>query len=128
MNRSSGRWRLLGTTTNKHGEAVFIVTNGREDDSDYEELMRVLVDRFGAVNDGELIGPYSIHRYLKVGDLRLGIILDEPMFLSLFAAEGSQQDELASFVPRLLEAMNSPPPGSEAERSAAPDPARDGGF
>ena len=69
------------------------MNNGRDDDSDYEELMRVLVDRFGVVGDGELIGPYSVHRYVKVGDLRLGIILDEPWFLSLFAADRSQQDD-----------------------------------
>ena len=127
MNSPSGRWRLSGTTTNKQGETRFLVTNGSEDDSDYEELMRVLVERFGAVGYDELIGPYSIHRFVKVGDLHLGIILDEPMFLSLFTAERSQQDALASFVPRLLEAMNSPPPGKEVEPPAAPDPACDAG-
>jgi hypothetical protein len=127
MDSSNRRWRLLETTTDKHGDTVFLVTNGRDDDSDYEELMRVLVDRFGAVGDGELIGPYSVHRYVKVGDLRLGIILDEPWFLSLFAADRSQQDALASFVPRLVEAMNSPPPGKEAEPVPAPDPASDAG-
>ncbi|MCE9561109.1 MAG: hypothetical protein K8U57_03545 [Planctomycetes bacterium] len=109
MDSSSGRWYLLGTSTNKHGVTHFTVTRSNEDEADFDELVRVLVDRFGAVGDGELLGPYSIHRYVKVGGLRLGIILDEPEWLSLFATEPSQRDALASFVPKLLEAMNSPP-------------------
>jgi hypothetical protein len=99
----------MGTSTNKHGVTHFTLTRNDEDEADLDELMRVLVDRFGAVDDGELLGPYSLHRYVKVGDLRLGIILDEPEWLFLYETEGTKMEAMASFVTRLLEALNAPP-------------------
>ncbi|WP_439630090.1 hypothetical protein [Gemmata sp.] len=93
----------------------FAVTRAGEDDGDIDELQRVLRVRFGAVDDGELFGPYSIHRYMKVAGLRLGIVLDSPERLDLYTTEATHQDALAVFVPTFLEALNSEansdPPG-----------------
>lgn len=102
-----GAWRLLGANTNERGVTHFTVTRASEDDGDLDELLRVLRDRFGAAGDGELLGPYSLTRYVKVGGLRLGIEIDSPGWLGLYTTEATQTDALASLVPTLLEAMNS---------------------
>jgi hypothetical protein len=76
------------------------------DDGDFDELLQVLRARFGAVDDGKIIGPYSLHHFMTVDGLRFGIILDCPGPLDLYATERSQTDAMRSFVARLLEALN----------------------
>jgi hypothetical protein len=68
--------------------------------------MRVLTRRFNAAEEGELVGPYSVHKYLAVDGLRLGLILDEPDVLYLFARDTLDEPALAAFVTKLLEALN----------------------
>ena len=106
--QNSGRcWYLLGTSTNKHDVTHFCITCGAANSGDFDELLQVLRGRFGAVDDGELIGPYSIHRYLKVEGLRVGIVLDVLEWLDLYATEASQKEAMSLFVTKLLEALNS---------------------
>jgi hypothetical protein len=106
------RWSLLATTTNSHGVTHFTVTCWEATaGAEYEELLRVLKGRFGAVEDGELAGPYSIHQYMRLGGLRFGIVIEDPELLSLYAKEEPHKGALASLVPRLLDALNGPGAG-----------------
>jgi hypothetical protein len=101
------RWYLLGTTTNPHGVTHFTVTCSDDiGDRDYEVLVGVLKSEFGAVEDGQQDGPYSIHKYMKLDSLRFGIIIDEPDMLSLFSREQSDVGAMVSFVAKLLDALN----------------------
>src|SRR4051812_13127462 len=61
---------------------------------------------FGAVEDGGLSGPYFLHQYVKLDHLRIGIVLDAPECLDLYALEPHGVDEMASLVARLLNTLN----------------------
>lgn len=132
MDRPTHRWRLLGTSTNDHGVTHFTLTcDDRPPDEDYAELVRVLVAEFGAVADGKLAGPYSVHRYMVVAGLRFGVILDEPEWLDLYATCEPEKGAMALFVARLLDALNrggvsteDPARPNGAEPGATPDTAR----
>lgn len=77
-----------------------------DDDADYHELMSVLKRRFGAVETGELAGPYSIHKYVSANGISFAIILDWPDCLDLYARDERDVPGLESFVARVLEALN----------------------
>ena len=112
MDRPPPRWSLWDTSTNPHGVTHFtLVRRGLPPDGDYEELVRVL-RRFGAADVAELAGPYSVHHLLDVAGLRLGIILDAPDELDLYAVEPADAGAMAGFVARLLDVLNDtePPP------------------
>jgi hypothetical protein len=69
--------------------------------------MRVLKREFGAVDEGELAGPYSDHKFLKVGKLHFGLIIDCVYdWLDLYARDVSDKPAMESFVARLFEALN----------------------
>jgi hypothetical protein len=69
-------------------------------------FVRVLRERFGARDDGEITGPYSIHRYMNVSGPRFGIIGDSPEWLDLYADEDRHEKEMTAFVATLLIALN----------------------
>jgi hypothetical protein len=107
MEETSGDWWLVGATTNKHGATHFVLTQQHRDEANIDELIRVLKDRFNATSDGELVGPYSIHRYMLVDGVRLIIITDdEPIWVVLGVMEANQIDEASTLVVRLLRALN----------------------
>jgi hypothetical protein len=107
MDSPTQRWYLLRTTTNPHGVTHFTVTcRGEIQDAGYEELLQVLKKEFGAVEDGALNGPYSIHQYMKVDNLRFGIVIEVPEWLDLYAAEQHDVGAMASFVAKLLDTLN----------------------
>src|SRR4051794_30754192 len=87
MDSAISRWGLLGSSTNEYGVTHFTLycRDVTAPDGDYEELIRVLKCEFGAVEQGELVGPYSVHKYLDVGGLRMGLILDDVDSLDLYA-------------------------------------------
>jgi hypothetical protein len=68
--------------------------------------MRVLSSGFGAVEEGELLGPCSVHKYLKVGGLRLGLALDSPDWLDLYGKDERDKPAMGSFVTLLLASLN----------------------
>ena len=74
---------------------------------DYDELMDVLKREFGAMETGELCGPNSIHKYLQIGTLNFGVILDHPEMLHLFARNDCKKQAMGDLVTRLLETLNS---------------------
>src|SRR5215217_7933093 len=85
MDQPTPRWRLWDTTTNSHGVTHHTLwCSALPADEDYEELVRVLKDHFGAADVSQLAGPYSVHHLLDVGGLRFGIILDDPADLDLY--------------------------------------------
>lgn len=108
MDSPTPRWSLLATTTNPHGVTHYTLTCwDATAGTDYEELLRVLKGRFGAVEDGELAGPYSIHQYMRLGVLRFCVVIEDPELLSLYAKEEPHEGAMASFVAQLLDALNS---------------------
>ncbi len=58
------------------------------------------------MEEGQLLGPYSVHKYLKVGGLRLGLILDSPDWLDLYARDERDKPAMDSFVTLLLDSLN----------------------
>jgi hypothetical protein len=77
-------------------------------DSDYEELVRVLKREFGAVEESHLLGPYSVHKYFNLDGFRLGVILDTPDWLDLYARDERDRSAMDSFVAQLLSSLNGP--------------------
>jgi hypothetical protein len=108
MEDPESRWSLLDTSTNAHGLTFFSLScsDAAGDDSDYKELVEVLKRRFGAVETGELAGPYSIHKFFEVRQLRLGIILDSPDWLDIYAQDQRDTPAIASLVAELVAALN----------------------
>jgi hypothetical protein len=102
------RWSLLGTSTNPHGVTHYTLScrEAASANEDYEELMRVLMGHFDALQEGELLGPYSVHKYLAVDGLRVGMILDEPDSIDLYALDKGDAPAMASFIKMLLEVLN----------------------
>ena len=101
------RWHLSETATNPHGVTHFtVICRDATQDSDYKEMLRVLKEVFGAVEDGVVRGPYSMHQFMKLDNLRFGIILDDPGWLDLYATEQHNVEVMASFVTRLLNTLN----------------------
>ena len=84
-------------------------------DGDYEELMQFLKSEFGAVETGQLTGPYSLHKHLNVCGLHFGLILDDPDELDLYARNIEDNPAMGPFVRRLVAALNDHPPPSAAE-------------
>lgn len=109
MDNRTSRWRLLGTSMNQQGVTHFTLScrGCSTPDGDYEELMRVFKREFGAVEAGQLLGPYSVHKYLEVEELRIGLILDSPDWLDLYATDESKLPTMESFIRRLLYVLNS---------------------
>src|SRR5258706_12230099 len=105
MDNPSLRWRVLGTSTNQYGVTHFTLfcREVETPDWDYEELMQVLKREFGAVEKGELRGPYSVHKFLDVNGLRIGIILDSPDELDLYATDDRDKAKMESFIASLFE-------------------------
>jgi hypothetical protein len=108
MTTSTLRWSLIGTSTNDHGVKFFTVAcrDATEDDADYSDLMSVLKRHFGAVETGELAGPYSVHKYVSANGFSFGIILDSPDWLDLYARDQQDVAGFEGLVTRLLEALN----------------------
>ena len=108
MESLSPRWSLLDTATNQRGVTHFTLScrGVSTADGDYEELMGVLECEFSAVEKGELLGPYSVHKYLKVRGLRIGLILDSPVWLDLYARDERDKAAMESFITKLLHALN----------------------
>jgi len=102
------RWYLLGTSTNDCGLKFFAVAcrDSTDDERDYKELAIALTAKFGAVEAGELIGPYSVHKYFNVEGFCLGVILDSPDWLDLYAKESDDAPAVESFIPKILDALN----------------------
>jgi hypothetical protein len=102
------RWCLLSKSTNAHGTTYFtLACNSRyADDDDYRELVRVLEDRFGAVEQVPLIGPYSTHMHFHVGGFCLGVILDDPGELPVYAMHELGRPAMEPFIHRLLTVLN----------------------
>jgi hypothetical protein len=131
VDRPTQRWCLLRKSTNEHGVTHFTVTCRDEipdgDNSDYEELLRLLKGAFGAVEDGKHAGPYSIHQYMKLGQLRFGIVLDTLGWLDLYATEKVNAEVMESVITELLHALNCPhaaePEQPNAEPGEVPDQA-----
>jgi hypothetical protein len=108
METPTPRWSLLDTSTNRHGVTHFTLICRDVDcpDGDYEELMRTLQRDFGAVEEGQLVGPYSLHKYLEVEGLHFGLILDDPDELVLYVRDKRDVPAMELFVAKLLEALN----------------------
>ncbi len=108
MTISTPRWSIIGTSTNDHGVKFFTVAcrDATEDDADYNELMSVLKRHFGAVETGELAGPYSVHKYVSANGLTFGIILDSPDWLDLYSRDQRDVAGFERLVTQLLEALN----------------------
>jgi hypothetical protein len=102
------RWSLLGTSTNSYGVTFFSLScrDKTDDDGDYKVLLQLLKEQFGAVETGQLVGPYSVHKYLKVEGLCLGLILDSPDWLDLFTENQGDTPALESFVAKVLDALS----------------------
>jgi hypothetical protein len=101
------RWRLLGSSTNPHGvEHWTLCCRDTTTAGDYEELTAVLKDKFGAIKTGQLNGPYSTHVYFHTDDLDLGVILDWPDEIVLFATNEPDRPAMGPFVARLLNVLN----------------------
>jgi hypothetical protein len=102
------RWSLLGTFTNSHGVKFFSLAcrDVMNADGDYEELTELLRKVFHAEETGELVGPYSVHKYFKVESFCLGLILDSPDWLDLYAKDARDTSLAESFVAKILRALN----------------------
>jgi hypothetical protein len=102
------RWERLASSTNDHGVAFVSLARrtptGTADD--YEELKDALKNAFGAVETGERVGPYSVHKYLKADNLCLGVVLDSLDSLELYAKDKRDAPVLEAFIPKLLDALN----------------------
>jgi hypothetical protein len=101
-------WLLLGNSTNPHNVTHFTLSRLGESPNgeDYDELIYVLKVGFGAVETGEFCGPYSIHKYLKIGKFNFGLILEDPEMLHLFARDECDKQVMGDLVTKLLEALN----------------------
>jgi hypothetical protein len=108
MTTPTPRWSLVGTSTNDHGVTFFtlVCRDATEDDVDYHELMSVLKRQFGAVETGQLSGPYSVHKYVSANGISFAIILDSPDWLDLYARDQRDVPALERLVTQLLEALN----------------------
>jgi hypothetical protein len=108
MKTLTPRWSLVGTSTNDHGVTFFTLacTGATDNDVDYRELMSVLKRQFGAVETGELAGPYSVHKYVSANGVSFAIILDSPDWLDLYARDQRDVPALERLVAQLLEALN----------------------
>lgn len=102
------RWSLLGTSTNNRGVKFFAIAcrDSQDNERDYKELTVALTAKFGAVEAGEMIGPCSAHKYFKVEEFCLGVILDSPDWLDLYARERKDASAVESFIPKILDALN----------------------
>jgi hypothetical protein len=102
------RWVLLDTSTNAHGVTFFSLScrDAKGGDGDYKELVELLKRQLGAVETGELLGPYSVHKFLKVWGLRVGLVLEWPDWLDLYAEDQRDTPALASLVAEALVALN----------------------
>jgi hypothetical protein len=108
MEKSTARWSLAGSTTTPHGvtHSTLWCKEVKAPDADYEELVRVLTSGFGAVAEGQLSGPGSLHKYFNVAGLRFGVSLDWPDWLDLYALEECDKPAMGAFVGQLLKALN----------------------
>jgi hypothetical protein len=108
MESPTPRWSLLGTSTNDHGVTHFTLScqGFTAPYGDYDELIQVLTSQYGAVDAGELAGPYSFHKYLEVGGLRIGVIMEWPDWLDLYVVEKADVPAMESLVSRLLDTLN----------------------
>lgn len=109
MENRTARWSLLGSSMNQCGVVHFtlycrdVSTAG----GDYEELITVLKREFSAMETGELQGPYSVHKYLDVAGLVIGLILDSADELELYARDERDRRVMDSFIGKLLNRLNS---------------------
>ena len=118
------RWYLLGTATNPHGVTHFTVTcRDATDPEDYKVLLRVLKNVFGAVEDGRLAGPYSVHQFMRHGNFRFGIVLDAPDELDLYTTDMHDVGTMASLVARILHTLNDQNADQSEPSSSEPDTA-----
>lgn len=108
MNNPIQRWTLLGTSTNPWGVRHFMLVcrDTQVGEGDYEEVLRALRREYDAVECGELLGPYSVHRFVQVGDVRLGIILESPEWIDIYAVDNRQEAAAEAIVARLVNALN----------------------
>src|SRR4051812_31513486 len=104
MESPAPRWSLLGTSTNSYNVRFFTLScrDAPCADGDYEELIELLMKQFGAAEVGELVGPYSVHKYLEVDGVCLGIILDSPDCLDLYAKDEHDKPAVEAIVTKLL--------------------------
>ena len=102
------RWKLLGGwTENDSGNVFFCICRLKSTTAeDYEELMGVLRHEFSAVETERLVGPYSAHQYLDMNGFEIGVILDSPDRLVIYAKDKRNNSVMRAFVPKLLDALN----------------------
>lgn len=100
----------MGTSTNDYGVTFFKLScrEATDADCDYYELMELLKRKFGAVEINEMVGPYSVHKYLRIERLCFGLILDSPDWLDLYANDACDVPALESLVTQVLKALNEP--------------------
>ncbi len=108
MENLKPRWSLSGPSSNSFGVTFFSLSSRDVTipDADYEELMELLKRTFGAEEVGELRFPYAIHKYLKVQNFCLGLILDSPEWLDLYARDERDIPALEPFVYKVVAALN----------------------
>jgi hypothetical protein len=108
MTTPTPRWGLIDTSRNDYGVMFFTLAcrDATDDDADYHELMSVLKRQFGAVETGELAGPYSVHKYVSASGISFAIILDSPGSLDLYPRDERDEPGLESLLARVLEALN----------------------
>lgn len=102
------RWSLIGTSKNDYGVTFFTIAcrDANGGDADYHELMAVLKRDFGAVERGELKGPYSVHKFVSAKGFVFGILLDSPDWLDLLPINPFRVTGFETLVTQLLEALN----------------------
>ena len=112
MDKPLPRWILSSTSANDHGVTFFTLLCRETtcNDEDYRELMEVLERDFGAAKTGELVGPYSTHKYLQAASLCFAIILDDPDTLDIYARDKSDMPAMKLFVARVVDALNGQEP------------------
>lgn len=118
MNYKKSRWILFNRSTNDHGVTFFSLAckDGFESNDDYGELEAILKKEFGAVEAGELVGPYSVHKYLRVAGVTVGIILDSPDWLDLYVKNSSDLPALETLVNQVLAKLNDTKPQNNNQK------------
>ena len=108
MDEPHPRWILSSTSTNDYGVTFFtlLCRDSVKNDEDYTELLEILKRDFGVVETGQLVGPYSVHKYLQAASLCFAVILDDPDSLDLYARDKRDKPAMELFVARLLDALN----------------------
>jgi hypothetical protein len=109
MNTPLHRWSLHRISTNDHGTTHYTLSFNlpcTDNGDEFWELADVLQKRLGAVAQEPLVGPYSVHFHFHVEGLCLGVILDDPGWIPLYAMHELGRPAMEAFVDRLLTALN----------------------